>query len=127
MIVKAKYYKEIEVVDKITKEEIDCIPLYGMPSRFDGMADQIDNEQPLKFNYWEYVEDDKFKSSHTKPEPRMNIIIGIISAIIFGLSWGIFKQSISCGISNAVLYMLIWFSVSITINWIRKELDKKSK
>lgn len=128
MIVRAKYYKEIEVVDEITKEEIDRIPLYGMPDRFDGMADQIDNERPLEFSQWEFVEDDKFKLPHAKSKSRTDlvirtdiiIIIGIVFAIMFGLVWGIFKQSISYGIFIAVLYILTWFLVSIVINWIRK-------
>lgn len=126
MIVRAKYYKEVEVVDEITEEEIDRIPLYGMPDRFDGMADQIDNEQPLELKHWEYIEDDKFKPPHAKFKPRTNIvmrtyiIIGIIFAIMFGLVWGIFKQSVTYGIFIAILYILTWFLVSIAINWIRK-------
>lgn len=126
MIVKAKYHKEIEVIDEITQEEIDRIPLYGMPDRFDGMADQIDNERPLEFSQWEFVEDDKFKPSHVKSKSRTDlvirpyIIIGIIFAIMFGLMWGIFKQSVSYGIFISVLYILTWFSIGIAINWIRK-------
>lgn len=126
MIVKAKYHKEIEVIDEITKEEIDRIPLYGMPDRFDCMADQIDNEQPLELDYWEYVKDDNFRPPHIKSKSRTNlvirtdIIIGIVFAIMFGLVWGIFKQSVSYGIFISVLYILIWFPISIAINWIRK-------
>lgn len=127
MVVKAKYYKEVEVVDEITEEEIDRIPLHGMPSRFDGMADQIDNEKPLEFNHWECVEDDKFQppnakfqQSNTKFQPQIDIAIGIIFAILFGLAQGIIKQDIRYGMFNVVLYILIWFPVNATINWVRK-------
>lgn len=121
MIVKAKYYKEVEVIDEITEEEIERIPLHGMPSRFDCMADQIDNEQPLEFNHWECVEDDKFQPPHAKSKPHtINIVMGIICAILFGLAQGIFKQDIRYGVFSVVLYILIWFPVNISINWIRK-------
>lgn len=57
MRVKALYGKEVEIIDEITQDEIDSIDDRGMPLRFDGMADQIDNIKPLTFIKWSYYDE----------------------------------------------------------------------
>ena len=131
MIVKAKYYKEIEVIDDISKEEIDRICQYGMPDRFDCMADDIDNEKPLEFDSWEFVEDTYYKPytppNIIKEKPKKskksllaNILAAIIFASVFGVAWGIGRHSVLIGLVNFIVYLIVYVPVTITVNWIRK-------
>ena len=130
-IVRAKYFKEVEVTDEISKEEIERISKYGMPDRFDGMADQIDNEKPLEFVHWDYVPD----KYHEEPKPDIkltkpdntektmlliNLLTAFIFAIIFGIAWGCIKHDVLIGLVNFGLYLVIYIPVTITVNWIRK-------
>ncbi len=131
MIVKAKYHKEIEVTDDISEEEIDRICQYGMPDRFDCMADDIDNEKPLEFDSWEFVKDTYYKP-HTPPniikeKPKKskesllaNILTAIIFGLIFGVAWGIGRHSLLIGLVNFIVYLIVYVPVTITVNWIRK-------
>lgn len=78
MFVKATYTKVVKVTGKISKEEIDSIPISGMPRSFDIMADEIDNKTPLKFYKWEIVKDDYY---HKKKNLNMFYLCLFISAI----------------------------------------------
>lgn len=135
MIVKAKYHKEIEVIDDISQEEIDRICQYGMPNRFDCMADEIDNEKPLEFSSWSYVEDkyykpnDQLKQSEEltnvvkKQRISQNILkwlMPVIFAIVFGIAWGIIKHNVAIGLLTAGLYIAVWIPVTAVVNWVRK-------
>jgi len=135
MIVKAKYHKEIEVTDDISQEEIDRICKYGMPDRFDCMADEIDNVQPLEFSSWSYVEDkyyepnDQPKQSKEstnvveKPRTSENILkwlMPVIFAIVFGIVWGIIKHNVVIGLLTTGIYIIVWISVTAVVNWVRK-------
>jgi hypothetical protein len=56
MKIKAKYCKEIEVIDELSQEEInDLLNENILPDRFDCIADNIDNEKPLMFQNWEEI------------------------------------------------------------------------
>lgn len=135
MIVKAKYHKEIEITDDISEEEIDRICQYGMPDRFDCMADEMDNVQPLEFSSWSYVEDkyykpnDQLKQSEEltnvveKPRIFQNILkwlMPVIFAIVFGIAWGIIKHSVAIGLLTAGIYIVVWVPVTAIVNWVRK-------
>lgn len=121
MIVKAKYYKEVEVTDDITEEEIERICRYGMPDRFDCMADDIDNEKPLEFVSWDYVSDKYYKPAVKKKKFDMvNIVMSLLFAVLFGVAWGIYQHSVWFGVMNTCLYALIWFPIQGMINWVKK-------
>lgn len=135
MIVKAKYHKEIEITDDISEEEIDRICQYGMPDRFDCMADEMDNVQPLEFSSWSYVEDkyykpnDQLKQSEEltnvveKPRIFQNILkwlMPVIFTIVFGIAWGIIKHSVAIGLLTAGIYIVVWVPVTAIVNWVRK-------
>lgn len=132
MIVKAKYHKEIEVTDDISQEEIDRICQYGMPDRFDCMADEIDNEKPLEFGSWEFVEDKYYEPNNQskesdntteRPKTHTNVLkwlFPIIFAIISGIVWGIIKYSFAFGLISTGIYVLAWIIATIMINWVEK-------
>jgi hypothetical protein len=132
MIVKAKYKKEIEVIDEISEEEIGRICQYGMPDRFDCMADDIDNDQPLEFSSWSFVEDKYYEpnnqpkeSDNTTERPKTNTnvlkwLFPIIFAIISGIVWGIIKYSFVFGLISTSIYVLAWIIATIMINWVEK-------
>ena len=135
MIVKAKYHKEIEVTDDISQEEIDRICQYGMPDRFDCMADEIDNEKPLEFGSWEFVEDKYYKPTQNIPKQEelteevkktdiqltvLNRLMLIVFSIVFGIVWGFIKHSFWFGLFNVGLYIAIWIPVTAVVNWVRK-------
>lgn len=135
MIVKAKYHKEIEVTDDISQEEIDRICQYGMPDRFDCMADEMDNVQPLEFSSWSYVEDkyykpnDQLKQSEEltnvvkKQRISQNILkwlMPVIFATVFGIACGIIKHNVVIGLLTAGLYIAVWIPVTAVVNWVRK-------
>jgi hypothetical protein len=122
MIVKAKYYKEIEVTDDISKEEIERICKSGMPDRFDCMADEIDNEKPLEFMSWSYVDDKYYEPTQTKKKKFdvVNLIMTLLFAILYGTAWGIYQHSVWFGVLNVCLYALIWFPIQAMTNWVRK-------
>lgn len=120
MIVKAKYYKEIEVMDDISEEEIERICRYGMPDRFDCMADDIDNEKPLEFVCWSYVEDKYYQEHRPKRSKVSKLIMPLILSVLFGLAWGLYKQDFFFGLTNMVTYLVVWIPVSTMVNWVRK-------
>lgn len=135
MIVKAKYHKEIEVTDDISQEEIDRICQYGMPDRFDCMADEMDNVQPLEFSSWSYVEDKYYKPNDQlkQSEELTNVVkkqrifqnilkwlMPVIFAIVFGIVWGIIKHNVVIGLLTAGIYIVVWVPVTAIANWVRK-------
>lgn len=124
MVVKAKYYKEVEVTDDISQEEIDHICKYGMPDRFDCMADEIDNDQPLEFESWEFVEDTYYKPqkelNKKKKLPLVNILMAILFASIFGSTCGIIEHSLLTTFITFAIYLIAYIIVTTIINWVRK-------
>jgi hypothetical protein len=135
MIVKAKYHKEIEITDDISEEEINRICQYGMPDRFDCMADEMDNVQPLEFSSWSYVEDKYYKPNDQlkQSEELTNVVkkqkifqnilkwlMPVIFAIVFGIAWGIIKHNVVIGLLTAGIYIVVWVPVTAIVNWVRK-------
>ena len=127
-IVRAKYIKEIEVVEEVTDEEIERIAKYGMPDRVDGMADQIDNEQPLEFVRWEYVPDKYYKpeSKLTRSDNKkksmllINLLTAFLFATIFGIAWGVIKNDFVIGLINFGIYLAIYIPLTCVVSWVRK-------
>lgn len=119
--VKIKYSKEVVVKDELTIDEIERIPLCGVPDRIDCMADEIDNVQPLQLVSWGFIPDYYFDNNMDEsPKPRKkikdintsnNIIMSIICALLFGVAFAIGKQNIITGIIAFALYIPCWYFI----------------
>ena len=51
--VKAYYMKRVVVEVELEQSELDRVVEHGMPDWVDEKANEIDNEQPLEFDYWD--------------------------------------------------------------------------
>lgn len=119
--VKIKYCKEVTVEDELTVDEIERIPLHGVPDRIDCMADEIDNVQPLQLVSWGFIPDNYFDNNmdeSPKQHKKMkhintlnNVIMPIICALLFGIAFAICKQNIIIGIIAFALYIPCWYFV----------------
>ena len=137
--VKIKYSKEVVVKDELTIDEIERIPLHGVPDRIDGMADEIDNVQPLQLESWGFVPDNYFDNNMNESPKSYkkvkhtnilnDVIMPIICALLFGVVFAICKQNIIIGIIAFALYIPCWYFVQ-AIYLIMKctiELKKEMK
>lgn len=119
--VKITYIKEVVVKDELTIDEIERIPLCGVPDRIDCMADEIDNVQPLQLKSWGFIPDNYFDNNIDEPpKPHKKVkhinvlndfIMPIICALLFGIAFGICKQNIMIGIIAFTLYIPCWYFI----------------
>lgn len=134
MKVKAVYLKRVEVEDDITNEELEKVNSEGMPTRFDYMADEIDNEQPLEFAY--YVDVDEFNRTHCGHDifmfkfNRTWFCVGFIMAFIVATLGFFYYHDIIAGIINYIMFWVIFSCTLATFDWLsyrhkRKKDEKK--
>ena len=72
MLVKLKFKKTVEVIEKLSKQEIAELSFDKVPDRVEGMADQIDDIKPLEYVSYEPVKKhiDIFKINRPKKRKR---------------------------------------------------------
>jgi len=127
MQVRARYFKEIEIIDDATEEEIKKFDTEGMPARFDGMADEVDNKKPLLFLDYEII-DESYKEEKKRLKRNERAII-ICFALFFDATisfvLGIIYKNPMYGVFTFFLYWPIWIGMRYTLEYVKKHRQKK--